>query len=184
MPVYSSRLGFLRSGITYGTGFMYFVYNPNGTNMSNPDPVIRPTKKQRELLTYIESFIAEHSYSPSYREIMSGLNYTSVATVALHVNSLIKRGHLKKRDRSARSLEVVHAHSADRLHTNQIGAAEEKWLIDKVDYFFRQAEQSTNLDQIQIDQLVVLVGALKVLGLGGAAQSFLPRLRALNKPAV
>ena len=65
---------------------------------------VRPTKKQHDLLEFIEAFIAQHGYSPSYREIMNGLNYTSVATVALHVNSLIKRGHLAKRDRSARSL--------------------------------------------------------------------------------
>jgi SOS-response transcriptional repressor LexA len=149
----------------------------------NPEPVIRPTKKQRELLTFIETFIAQHSYSPSYREIMSGLKYNSVATVALHVNSLIKRGHLKKRDRSARSLEVVHAKSPARLSTNQIAPTEEKWLIDKVEYFFRRVEQSTNLDQTQIDQLIVLIGALKVLGLNGAAQSFLPRLQALRNPA-
>ena len=150
----------------------------------NPDPVIRPTKKQRELLTFIETFIAQHSYSPSYREIMSGLKYNSVATVALHVNSLIKRGHLKKRDRSARSLEVVHTKAPTRLSTNQIMPTEEKWLIDKVEYFFRRVEQSSSLDQTQIDQLVVLIGALKVLGLNGAAQSFLPRLQALRKPAV
>ena len=65
---------------------------------------IRPTKKQRELLQFIETFIGEHGYSPSYREIMSGLHYGSVATVALHVNTLIKRGHLHRRDGSARSL--------------------------------------------------------------------------------
>src|ERR1700749_1270636 len=68
---------------------------------------VRPTKKQKELLTFIEGFINEHGYSPSYREIMNGLNYTSVATVALHVGNLISRGHLRKRDHSARSLEVV-----------------------------------------------------------------------------
>jgi repressor LexA len=64
---------------------------------------VRPTKKQKELLTFIEDFIAEHGYSPSYREIMAGTGHTSVATVSLHVNNLIKRGHLAKRDRSARS---------------------------------------------------------------------------------
>jgi repressor LexA len=145
------------------------------------ETIIRPTKKQRQLLTFIETFIAEHSYSPSYREIMDGLNYTSVATVALHVNSLIKRGQLTKRDRRARSLEVVHIQAPVRLSTNQIRPAEEKWLIDKVGYFFHQAEQSSKPDQAQIDQLVVLVGALKVLGLSGAAQSFLSRLQALRK---
>src|SRR5215203_4675992 len=90
---------------------------------------VRPTKKQRELLKYIERFIAEHGYSPSYREIMNGLNYNSVATVALHVNSLIKRGHLRKRDHSARSLEVVtHNEEASKVTTNQVAPGEEKWL--------------------------------------------------------
>ncbi len=148
------------------------------------EATIRPTKKQRELLTFIEAFIAEHSYSPSYREIMSGLNYSSVATVALHVNSLIKRGHLKKRDRSARSLEVVHAQAPNKLSTNQILPADEKWLVDKVEYFFHQAEQAPKVDQAQVDQLVVLIGALNVLNLSGAAQSFMPRLKILRKSIV
>ncbi len=142
---------------------------------------IRPTKKQRELLVFIENFIGEHGYSPSYREIMTGLNYTSVATVALHVNSLIKRGHLRKRDRSARSLEVVKEDAgSDKVPTNRIKEAEEKWLVQKVDYYFQAAEQSSQLTSGEVDQLYVLIGALKVLGLDGAAQSFIPRLSVLK----
>lgn len=142
---------------------------------------IRPTKKQRELLTFIEGFIAEHGYSPSYREIMQGTNYTSVATVALHVNNLIKRGHLKKRDRSARSLEVIAAKEPEKVATNEIKENEEKWLVEKVSYFFDRAEQTQPLEQTMIDELYVLIGALKVLGLDGAAQSFIPRLTELKK---
>ncbi len=143
---------------------------------------IRPTKKQRELLSFIEAFIAEHGYSPSYREIMAGLKYTSVATVALHVNSLIARGHLRKRDRSARSLEVVKVKTeTPSLATNQVKAAEEKWLVEKVQHFFTLAEQNSQLPQAQLDELYVLIGALKVLGLDGAAQSFMPRLSELKK---
>src|ERR1700759_1920082 len=78
------------------------------TPTASTDTAVRPPKKQKELLSFIEAFIVEHGYSPSYREIMNGLQYTSVATVALHVGNLIKRGHLRKRDHSARSLEVVH----------------------------------------------------------------------------
>lgn len=141
---------------------------------------IRPTKKQKELLGFIEVFIAEHGYSPSYREIMQGCNYTSVATVALHVNSLITRGHLRKRDRSARSLEVANPVGADKITTNLVSAAEEKWLVEKVEHFFNQAEKGAALDQAQLDQLYVLIGALKVLGLDGAAQSFIPRLTQLK----
>lgn len=145
---------------------------------------IRPTKKQRELLGFIEAFIAEHGYSPSYREIMQGAGYNSVATVALHVNNLIKRGHLKKRDRSARSLELVGEKHVEKLATNQIKPGEEKWLIEKIDFYFVQVEQASAVPQKQIDELYVLVGALKVLGLDGAAQSYIGRLTELKKRLV
>jgi SOS-response transcriptional repressor LexA len=142
---------------------------------------IRPTKKQRELLTFIERFIAEHGYSPSYREIMNGLDYTSVATVAMHVNNLIKRGHLRKRDHSARSLEVVGSDTSGKVTSNDINPREEKWLVDCVEHFFTQTEQISELTQNDLDELYVLVGALKVLGLEGAAQSFVTRLSILRK---
>jgi hypothetical protein len=147
----------------------------------NEKQTVRPTKKQKELLGYIENFIAEHGYSPSYREIMNGLHYTSVATVALHVNNLIDRGHLRKRDHSARSLEVVKPSEATKVTTNKIAPSEEKWLVEKVEHAFVQVESSgSQLVDSSFDHLYVLIGALKVLGLEGAAQSFMPRLTALK----
>ena len=141
---------------------------------------LRPTKKQKELLSYIEHFIGEHGYSPSYREVMNGLNYNSVATVALHINSLIKRGHLRKRDHSARSLEIITVgDDVAKITTNNIKPGEEKWLVEKIDHFFVEAENGL-ITQAHIDRLYVLVGALKVLGLDGAAQSFIPRLSLLK----
>ena len=151
------------------------------------DLAMRPTKKQKELLDYIEAFINEHGYSPSYREIMNGLQYTSVATVALHVSSLIKRGHLRKRDHSARSLEVVAPEQRVAevpLKTNGVKVGEEKWLVDKVEQFFKEAEAEISLQQSHLDNLYVLLGALRVLGLEGAAQSFMPRLSALKQRQV
>lgn len=143
---------------------------------------VRPTKKQKELLTFIEKFIAEHGYSPSYREIMSGLNYTSVATVSLHVNNLIKRGHLHKRDNSARSLEVADATGNKKITSNEVAPGEAKWLVEKVEHAFQQAEQTGGkLPEAGLDNLYVLVGALKVLGIEGAAQSFMPRLSSLKQ---
>jgi SOS-response transcriptional repressor LexA len=141
---------------------------------------VRPTKKQRELLTFIEEFIGEHGYSPSYREIMSGLHYTSVATVALHVNNLIRRGHLRKRDHSARSLELVHPAEPTKVVSNVVKPGEEKWLVEKVEHYFTELEQAGKVAEEHLDHLYVLVGALKVLGLDGAAQSFIPRLTALK----
>ncbi len=144
---------------------------------------VRPTKKQFELLGFIESFIAAHGYSPSYREIMQGLGYTSVATVALHVNNLIKRGHLHKRDRSARSLEVVKKSgpAAAKVVPKQLKTTEEKWLVDKVELFFKDVEKAPKIIERELDQLYVLIGALKVLGLDGAAQSYISRLTHIKK---
>lgn len=68
----------------------------------------RPTKKQKELLEFIDSFIKSSGYGPSYREIMRGLDYKSVSTVAVHVDGLITRGWLTKKDASARSLQVIY----------------------------------------------------------------------------
>ncbi len=145
---------------------------------------VRPTKKQREILEYIRSFIAEHGYSPSYREIMNGLNYTSVATVSLHVNSLITRGHLRKRDRSARSIEVVDTADQPKVTSNQITASQEKWLVKRVEGLFVEQEGLPRPKESDVDNLYVLVGALKILGLDGAAHSFIPRLTPLKDKTV
>lgn len=144
---------------------------------------VRPTKKQQELLGFIEGFIAEHGYSPSYREIMSGLQYNSVATVALHVGNLIKRGHLVKRDHSARSLEVVNSsgETTKPFLTNEIKAADEKWLIERVDKLFADAESGAVVDESQIIDITTVLAALRVLGLDGAAQSFQQRLGRLSE---
>jgi repressor LexA len=150
---------------------------------AEPKQSVRPTKKQKELLTFIEDFIAEHGYSPSYREIMAGTGHTSVATVSLHVNNLIKRGHLAKRDRSARSLEVVNPSKKlePEVEPKQLNTSEEKWLVAKVEAFFKEAEAAAGTSEAELDRLHILIGALKVLGLEGAAQGFSSRLSNLKK---
>ncbi len=142
---------------------------------------VRPTKKQQQLLEFIEKFVAMHGYGPSYREICAGLGYKSVATVATHIDNLIARGHLVKKTRSARSLEVVNkATEVKPLPTDTVKPAEEKWLVDKIDYYFHRLEEAQSVTETDVDGLYVLVGSLKVLGLEGAAQSFIPRLSALK----
>ena len=146
--------------------------------MEESTPQIRPTKKQHDLLVFIETFITQHGYSPSYREIMSGLQYTSVATVSLHVNNLITRGHLRKRDRSARSLELTRPTNttSPKVVPKQLKASEEKWLVEKVEMYFKEVEKSPRTTEREVDQLYVLTGALKVLGLEGAASAYTARL--------
>ena len=141
----------------------------------------RPSKKQRELLTFIDGFIAGHGYGPSYREIMRALNYKSVSTVAVHVNGLITKGHLVKRDRSARSLEVVKQAVEQPAKELKVSAVDEKWLVDLIQARFDAYEKNPS-DKTR-DDLYVLVGALHVLNLDGPASAFKAKLSPLAKQA-
>lgn len=152
--------------------------------MSDEAQAVRPTKKQRVLLEFIDAFIRQHGYSPSYREIMNGLNYNSVATVALHVNNLIKRGHLNKRDRSARSLEVIGVDIGPVGKIQAVMEREEKWLITRVHNLLDELEKEVAPAMKKIDDVYVLIGALHVLGLDEAVRSFVPRLTEVKEKAV
>ena len=140
---------------------------------------LRPSKKQRELLTFIDGFIAGHGYGPSYREIMRALNYKSVSTVAVHVNGLIAKGHLIKRDHSARSLEVVKQLQTAPAKSTKVSQSDEKWLVDLVQARFDAYDKDPS-DKAR-DDLFVLVGALHVLGLEGPASAFKAKLSPLAK---
>lgn len=138
----------------------------------------RPSKKQRELLGFIETFISGHGYGPSYREIMRALNYKSVSTVAIHINGLIAKGHLVKRDRSARSLEVVTSTVGAAKKTIPADPAQEKWLVDMVQAKFDAYNKEPSSKAR--DDLFVLVGALHVLGLEAPASAFKAKLKSLR----
>lgn len=145
----------------------------------------RPSKKQHELLSFIDGFIRMNGYGPSYREVMRALNYKSVSTVATHIDSLIRKGWLAKRDHSARSLSVVGKPDGDRTQKT-VAPAEQKWLIDQVMQRFDAYEAQP--EGKLYDQLCILTGALTVLGMDDAAVAAKARLTNLSptrpKPVV
>lgn len=100
----------------------------------------RPSKKQQELLSFIDGFIKGNGYGPSYREIMRSLGYKSVSTVAAHVDALVAKGFLKKGDDySARSIEVMHHENKrqDQTHLEWLKLQEKQ---------LREAEQPEKAD--------------------------------------
>lgn len=148
--------------------------------MNPVESSIRPSKKQHELLAYIEAFVAQHGYGPSYREIMRGCDYKSVSTVAVHVDNLIARGHLLKKDHSARSLEVVKTgkQAGEVKGAIAISKSQEKWLIDIVNFKFEEYEAKPTSKKY--DALCILVGSLSVLGMKEAAIAAKARLSSLS----
>ncbi len=65
------------------------------------------TKRQREVLDYIEAFIRQSDYAPSFREIAEYFAFSSVATVAEHVEALKRKGYLTTSPLAARSIELM-----------------------------------------------------------------------------
>ena len=134
----------------------------------------RSTKRQKELLDYVDSFIQEHGYGPSYREVMNAIGYKSVSTVAIHINGLIAKGFLRKSDNSARSLEVVTMQPGVTSTKKAATATQEKWITNAVTERFNRLEQQ--YDGTVLDELYVLIGSLKILGLEDAYTAMKARL--------
>ena len=140
----------------------------------------RSTKRQRELLNFVDGFIQGHGYGPSYREIMRALGYKSVSTVAIHIDGLIAKGYVRKHDNSARSLEVVTTRIDDAPTTARAATpAQEKWLVSAITDRFEKLE--AHHDDSLLDELYVLIGALKVLGLDDAHTAMRTRLLNVKK---
>ena len=87
------------------------------------------TKKQQLVVDFIQDFIEEQGYAPSYREIMTGLSLSSVSAVAEHVDNLVAKGILKKTPGAVRSLEVLnykHEETVELFKVKMMECSEEE----------------------------------------------------------
>ncbi len=65
------------------------------------------TKRQKEVLDFLVSFLNKHGYSPSFEEMAKSLKLTSLATVHKHVTTLEKKGFIRRGYNQSRSIEVT-----------------------------------------------------------------------------
>ena len=65
------------------------------------------TKRQKEILDFLEAFMRENGYAPSFEEIARHFGYTSLATVHEHLENLKQKGYIRKSYNASRSLELV-----------------------------------------------------------------------------
>tara|TARA_B100002019_G_scaffold287024_1_gene298373 strand:+ start:691 stop:1371 length:681 start_codon:yes stop_codon:yes gene_type:complete len=65
------------------------------------------TKKQKELLTYIQNFQSKSGVTPSYEEMKSALSLKSKSGIHRLILALEERGFVKRLAHKARALEVI-----------------------------------------------------------------------------
>lgn len=130
------------------------------------EKLTRPSRAQQNLFSYIESFVQQHGYGPSYREIMRALGYKSVSTVAIHIDGLIAKGQLRKQGRSARSLEVVKNGAQDMPKADD----HEAWLVCKVTAF----AITPDANAAALKEMAQVFGRLRLSKAKAEAESHLP----------
>ena len=64
-------------------------------------------RRQRQIVEYIFQYIQKHSYSPTLQEIADAIHVSSLATIHEHLESLIKKGVIKKYEGSVRGIELI-----------------------------------------------------------------------------
>ena len=65
------------------------------------------TKRQREILDYLTRYTDEHGYAPSFEEIASTFQYSSLATVHEHLSNLERKGYIKRSYNESRAIEIL-----------------------------------------------------------------------------
>ena len=64
------------------------------------------TKRQREIVDFIEAYVNDHRHSPSYRDIQKHFGFSSLGSVYNHIQILKKKGIINKETTQARSLSL------------------------------------------------------------------------------
>ncbi len=82
------------------------------------------TKRQKQMVDYLENYIREHGYAPTLSEVGQYFGLSSLATVHKHLRNLELKGLIKRQHNHSRALEI-----AERRRT---AAAQEVALLGQV----------------------------------------------------
>lgn len=72
------------------------------------------TKRQREILDFLNEFIQQHGYAPSLEEIGKRFSLSSLATVHKHLTNLQEKGFIRRLWNRSRSVELLPSRGGGR----------------------------------------------------------------------
>src|SRR5688500_9791756 len=94
-------------------GFAYYARTwvsgctPTDNTVGRRTVVLPLTKRQREILDYLNEFIQQHGYAPSLEEIGRRFGLSSLATVHKHLTNLQEKEFIKRAWNRSRSVEMI-----------------------------------------------------------------------------
>ncbi|MGH9540416.1 MAG: transcriptional repressor LexA [Terriglobales bacterium] len=90
------------------------------------------TRRQKQVLDFLRSFLARQGYVPSFEEIGAGLGLSSVATVHKHLATLQAKGYLRRGPGFRRHLELINRDSIDRRNRRLRAARHRLPLVGRI----------------------------------------------------
>ena len=108
LPFARSRI-LARTRQSLATGELMFAFSlrivtPSILREATVQPL---TKRQREILDFLNEFIEQNGYAPSLEEVGRRFGLSSLATVHKHLTNLQEKGFIKRAWNRSRSVELV-----------------------------------------------------------------------------
>lgn len=72
-------------------------------------------RKQKQIVDYIRQYIEKYGYAPTLAEIAEAIGVSSLATVHEHIQTLARKGVLKRFDGAVRGIELLDQKVSDAL---------------------------------------------------------------------
>jgi repressor LexA len=71
-------------------------------------------KRQKQILDFIAQFIQRNGHSPTLQDIADAIGVSSLATVHEHLETMEKKGVIKRRDGAVRGIEILDREIAEK----------------------------------------------------------------------
>jgi repressor LexA len=85
-------------------GYIRFGLFSAGLGLERAMPL---TRRQKQILDYLQSYIHKQGYAPSFEEIAEHFSFRSLATVHEHLTNLERKGYIQRGHNESRAIEMV-----------------------------------------------------------------------------
>lgn len=65
------------------------------------------TRRQKQILDYLQDYITTNGYAPSFEEIAQQFDFRSLATVHEHLTNLERKGYIRRHHNESRAIELA-----------------------------------------------------------------------------
>src|SRR3989344_2583860 len=115
------------------------------------------TKRQKEVLDFVESYTTKKGYSPSFEEIRKRLKLASVSTIHFHISKLKKGGYLGNIENKARAISIASKEPIEAIRQNEFIAFPKTKLPSSGNLYALRVMGNSMMDENIKDGDVILV---------------------------